>query len=62
MDVFDPAGHRLYLAADERAAFLEAAKSAPREVRTLCQALRYLRENRSDAFNMLAAIFAPFDH
>jgi len=25
MELFDPAGHRLYLAADERAAFLDAA-------------------------------------
>ena len=39
-NLFDPAGHRLYyLAADERAAFLEAAKSAPREVRTFCHVL-----------------------
>ena len=39
MELFDPAGHRLCLAADERAAFLEAAKTAPREVRTFCQVL-----------------------
>ena len=35
MNLFDPAGHRLYLAADERAAFLEAAKTAPREVEAM---------------------------
>jgi hypothetical protein len=39
MNLFDPAGHRLDLAADERAAFLDAAKSAPREVRTFCHVL-----------------------
>jgi hypothetical protein len=39
MALFDLAGHRLYLAADERAAFLDTAKSAPREVRTFCHVL-----------------------
>jgi intergrase/recombinase len=39
MELFDPAGHRLYLANNERAAFLDAAKTAPREVRTFCHVL-----------------------
>lgn len=35
----DAHGHRLYLTAAERAAFMEAAKDAPREVRTFCTIL-----------------------
>ncbi|MBB4000825.1 tyrosine-type recombinase/integrase [Aureimonas pseudogalii] len=38
-DLIDPDGHRLYLTASERAAFLAAAAKADREVRTFCEVL-----------------------
>ena len=41
MDLFDPQGRRLYLTAEERAAFLAAAAKAPRAARTLCLTLHY---------------------
>lgn len=41
MDLFDPQGRRLYVTADEREAFLEAAATAPRTVRSLCLTLHY---------------------
>ena len=41
MELFDPQGRRLYLTAGERAAFLAAAKDAPREIRTFCLVLAY---------------------
>ena len=52
MNLFDPSGHRLYLAADERAAFLEAAKTAPREVRTFCHVLHDTGCRLSEALAM----------
>jgi integrase len=36
LGLHDRKGHRLYLTAEERAAFLTAAQHFPREVRTLC--------------------------
>src|SRR5215813_2734037 len=36
LGLHDRQGHRLYLTAEERAAFLLAAQHFPREVRTLC--------------------------
>ena len=39
MRLIDPQGRRLYLTGDERRAFLEAARDAPREVRTFCTVL-----------------------
>ncbi len=39
--LFDGDGRRLYLTAEERAAFLVAARQARREVRTLCETLHY---------------------
>ncbi|USQ74754.1 site-specific integrase (plasmid) [Roseomonas mucosa] len=39
MQLFDAQGRRLYLAEDERRAFLQAASLAPREVRTFCAVL-----------------------
>lgn len=38
-DLIDTQGRRLYLTSEERAAFLAAAKQAPREVRTFCTVL-----------------------
>lgn len=39
MSLYDLQGQRLYLNSTERADFLEAAKKAPREIRTFCFAL-----------------------
>lgn len=39
MELYDTQGRRLYLSAAERAAFLTAAKDAPRAVRTFCLVL-----------------------
>jgi len=39
MELYDTQGRRLYLTAEERAAFRAAAKDAPREVRTFCLVL-----------------------
>jgi hypothetical protein len=39
MELYDPQGRRLYLTAEERKAFLNAARDAPREVRTFCLVL-----------------------
>ena len=41
MDLYDPQGRRLYLTGAERQAFLDAAKDAPREVRTFCLVLAF---------------------
>ena len=38
-ELFDAQGRRLYLTTEERAAFLDAAKAAPRPVRTFCHTL-----------------------
>jgi integrase/recombinase XerD len=39
MQLFDQQGKRLYLTAEERAAFMAAARKAPPDVRTLCTVL-----------------------
>lgn len=41
MSLFDPQGNRLYLTADERASFLDAASRADRPIRTLCSVLHF---------------------
>lgn len=41
MSLYDPQGNRLYLTADERAAFMDAASKAERPVRTLCSVLHF---------------------
>ncbi len=38
-ELFDAQGRRLYLTPEEREAFLEASKAAPRPVRTFCYTL-----------------------
>jgi len=40
-DLIDPQGHRLYLTAAERSAFLAAAAKAPREMRSFCEVLHF---------------------
>lgn len=49
MTLYDPNGRRLYLTAAERDAFLAAAKSAPREIRTFCLVLHYTGCRLSEA-------------
>lgn len=49
MELLDPQGRRLYLTADERAAFLETAAKAPRNVRSLCLVLHYTGCRLSEA-------------
>jgi len=41
LTLFDQTGHRKYLTAEERDAFLSTAESAPREVRTFCAVLAH---------------------
>lgn len=41
MSLYDTQGNRLYLNADERAAFLAVAKQKPARDRTLCETLHY---------------------
>jgi len=41
MRLYDPAGNRLYLNAEERAAFLAVAQRQPARDRTLCETLHY---------------------
>jgi integrase len=41
MRLYDPAGNRLYLNAEERAAFLAVARRQPARDRTLCETLHY---------------------
>lgn len=40
-DLIDPSGHRLYLTAAERSAFLAVAAQASREVRSFCEVLHF---------------------
>lgn len=39
MRLYDPAGNRLYLSAEERVAFLAVAQPQPARGRTLCETL-----------------------
>lgn len=39
--LYDPEGHRKYLTASERSAFLDAAARCPTDVRTFCRVLAY---------------------
>lgn len=41
MTLYDPRGNRLYLNAEERAAFLSVARQRPARDRTLCETLHY---------------------
>jgi len=41
MRLYDPAGNRLYLNAEERAAFLAVARKQPARDRTLCETLHF---------------------
>jgi integrase/recombinase XerD len=52
MQLYDRTGRRLYLTAEERAAFLKAARTAPREVRTLCQLIHDTGIRESEALEI----------
>ena len=52
MQLHDSRGHRLYLTADERRAFLKAARDAPREVRTLCTLMHDTGIRESEALEI----------
>lgn len=54
MSLHDRRGHRLYLTAEERAAFLVAAQHFPREVRTLCVLLHDTGCRISEALSLTA--------
>ena len=54
MGLYDQQGHRLYLTAEERAAFLTAAKESPRDVRTFCTVLHDTGCRISEALNLTA--------
>ena len=54
MRLFDGQGRRLYLAEDERRAFLRAASLAPREVRTFCATLHATGCRISEALALTA--------
>ncbi len=51
-ELYDPAGNRKYLNAEERKAFLEAALRAPREARTFCTLLHYTGCRISEALEL----------
>jgi integrase/recombinase XerD len=53
--LIDPQGRRLYLTGEERAAFMEAARRAPREVRTLCTVLHDTGCRISEALELVPA-------
>src|SRR5580693_8264907 len=54
MQLYDRAGRRKYLTPAERAEFLRAAKSAPREVQTFCETLAHTGCRISEALALTA--------
>lgn len=54
MALFDAAGRRKYLTAEERSRFLAAAETGPRESRTLCLVLAYSGCRLSEALALTA--------
>ena len=54
LNLYDAAGQRKYLTAEERDAFLKAAEDAPREVRTFCGTLLYTGCRISEALALTA--------
>ena len=52
--LYDQAGQRKYLTAEERTAFLKAAKSADRAARTFCMTLAYTGCRISEALVLTA--------
>jgi integrase len=54
LQLYDVAGHRKYVTAEERAAFLAVAERSPRQVRTLCLTLAYSGCRLSEALALTA--------
>ena len=54
VQLYDAAGQRKYLTAEERAAFLKAAEHADRQARTLCMTLTYTGCRISEALALTA--------
>lgn len=54
VQLYDAAGRRKYLTAEERRAFLAAAEKAPRQVRTLCLVLAFTGCRISEALALTA--------
>ena len=52
--LFDEEGNRLYLTADERAAFLDTAKTAERSLKSFCHVLHYSGCRISEALELTA--------
>jgi integrase/recombinase XerD len=52
--LFDDKGNRLYLNADERAAFLDAARTVERALKCFCHVLHYSGCRISEAFELSA--------
>ena len=52
MRLFDLAGNRLYLNADERRSFMAASRQARPEVRTFCETLHYTGCRISEALEI----------
>ncbi len=52
MKLYDLKGQRLYLTSNEREDFIEAAKNAPREIRTFCFVLHYTGCRISEALSL----------
>ncbi len=57
MELFDTKGRRLYLTAEERAAFLDAAKDADRHIQTFCLVLHYTGCRISEALALTPKSF-----
>ncbi|SFE71389.1 site-specific integrase [Roseivivax sediminis] len=55
MRLHDPAGNRLYLNAEERAAFLAVAHRQPARDRTLCETLHFTRCRPSELMQITPA-------
>lgn len=55
MRLYDPAGNRLYLNAEERSAFLAAARRKPARDRTLCETLHWTRCRPSELIEITPA-------
>ncbi len=55
MTLYDSAGNRLYLNADERESFLRVAREKPPLERTLCETLHYTGCRISEALELTAA-------
>ena len=56
MRLYDPAGYRLYLYAEERASFLAVARRQPARDRTLCETLHFTGCRQSELLEITPAM------